>query len=77
MNHLEIQITAMTHVIYAALRTTVFDGGVEASDRGAVSIEQVLWYAAAAVSVAVIAGIIWATVRDSANDVAPTTPAAP
>ena len=37
------------------------------TDRGAVSIEQVLWYAAAAISVAVIAAIIWGQVRDTAN----------
>lgn len=36
-------------------------------DRGAVSIEQVLWYAAAAVSVAVIAAIIWGQIRDTAS----------
>jgi hypothetical protein len=36
-------------------------------DRGAVSIEQVLWYAAAAISVAVVATIIWSQIRDSAS----------
>lgn len=36
-------------------------------DRGAVSIEQVLWYAAAAVSVAVVAAIIWSQIRDTAS----------
>jgi len=36
-------------------------------DRGAVSIEQVLWYAAAAISVAVVAAIIWSQVRDTAS----------
>ena len=38
-----------------------------ADDRGAVSIEQVLWYAAAAVSVAVVAAIIWSQIRDTAS----------
>jgi hypothetical protein len=37
------------------------------SDRGAVSIEQVLWYAAAAVSVAVVAAIIWSQIRTTAS----------
>jgi hypothetical protein len=37
------------------------------SDRGAVSIEQVLWYAAAAISVAVVAAIIWSQIRDTAS----------
>ena len=36
-------------------------------DRGAVSIEQVLWYAAAAVSVAVVATIIWSQIRSTAS----------
>jgi hypothetical protein len=38
-----------------------------ARDRGAVSIEQVLWYAAAAISVAVVAAIIWSQIRDTAS----------
>ncbi len=38
-----------------------------ATDRGAVSIEQVLWYAAAAISVAVVAAIIWSQIRDTAS----------
>jgi hypothetical protein len=38
-----------------------------ASDRGAVSIEQVLWYAAAAISVAVVAAIIWSQIRTTAS----------
>ncbi len=37
------------------------------ADRGAVSIEQVLWYAAAAISVAVVAAIIWSQIRDTAS----------
>ena len=41
--------------------------GNPAGDRGAVSIEQVLWYAAAAISVAVVAGIIWSQIRDTAS----------
>jgi hypothetical protein len=36
-------------------------------DRGAVSIEQVLWYAAAAVSVAVVAAILWSQIRTTAS----------
>jgi hypothetical protein len=40
---------------------------VPSGDRGAVSIEQVLWYAAAAVSVAVVAAIIWSQIRDTAS----------
>ena len=40
---------------------------VDGHDRGAVSIEQVLWYAAAAISVAVVAAIIWSQIRDTAS----------
>ena len=36
-------------------------------DRGAVSLEQVLWFVAAGVSVAVIAAILWNKIRDEAN----------
>lgn len=41
--------------------------GAAARDRGAVSIEQVLWYAAAAISVAVVAAIIWGQIRTTAS----------
>ena len=69
MHPYEVQLTAITQVVYATLRhhapgaVVVGDG----RDRGAVSIEQVLWYAAAAVSVAVIAGIIWGQIRTQAS----------
>ncbi len=47
---------------------TPFDRGRDRDrDRGAVSIEQVLWYAAAAISVAVVAAIIWSQIRDTAS----------
>jgi hypothetical protein len=42
-------------------------------DRGAVSLEQVLWFVAAGLAVAVIAGIVWAKIKDQAN----TDPAVP
>ena len=45
-------------------------------DRGAVSLEQVLWFVAAGVAVAVIAGIVWAKIRDQANT-DPAVPGAP
>ena len=81
MNQYQLIHAAMSHVLYTTLRTIVpehdgtGDHGVR--DRGAVSIEQVLWYAAAAISVAVVAGIIWGTVKDSADNVSITPPAAP
>lgn len=38
-----------------------------AVDRGAVSLEQVLWFVAAGAFVAVVAGILWNKIRDEAN----------
>ena len=45
-------------------------------DRGAVSLEQVLWFVASGVSVAVVAGILWSRIREQANSPiqAPTSP---
>ena len=47
-------------------------------DRGAVSLEQVLWFIAVGVSVAVVATILWTQVIDTAeetdNIIQPTTP---
>ena len=50
-----------------ALRRSIPSVAASDSDRGAVSIEQVLWYAAAAVSVAVVAAIIWSQIRTTAS----------
>jgi hypothetical protein len=68
-------LIAVVHSIHALLRRP---GGLDASDRdrGAVSIEQVLWYAAAAVSVAVVAGIIWSQIKSTAGT-GVNTPSAP
>ena len=66
-----VTILAVAHVIRAALATVVPspDPSDDPSwrDRGAVSIEQVLWYAAAAVSVAIVAAIIWSQIRSTAS----------
>ncbi len=45
-------------------------------DRGAVSLEQVLWFVAAGVSVAVIAAILWGQIKDKADDpiISPSSP---
>lgn len=61
--------TAMlTGVLTVVARTLHVHGAHDgAGDRGAVSIEQVLWYAAAAISVAVVAAIIWSQIRDTAS----------
>ena len=36
-------------------------------DRGAVSLEQVLWFVASGVSVAVVAGVLWGRIREQAE----------
>lgn len=53
--------------VIAALTNLIVDRDDARSDRGAVSIEQVLWYAAAAISVAVVAAIIWSQIRETAS----------
>ncbi len=57
-----LMLTGVVAVVTHALRSPS-----DADDRGAVSIEQVLWYAAAAISVAVVAAIIWSQIRDTAS----------
>jgi hypothetical protein len=41
--------------------------GQRSGERGAVSLEQVLWFVAAGISVAVIAGILWTQIRTQAS----------
>lgn len=67
-------LLAVIHAVYgtaygAAHRVTArrVRPGRLRGDAGAVSIEQVLWYAAAAVSVAVVAAIIWGQIRSTAS----------
>jgi len=68
--------TAVTHQTYHHLRRAlrrhqdpiVIDASeVEVRDRGAVSLEQVLWFVAAGVSVAVIAAILWNQIKTEAE----------
>jgi len=68
--------TAITAVIATTLRFGRQPPPRDERDRGAVSLEQVLWFVAAGVAVAVIAGIVWAKIRDQANT-DPAVPAAP
>lgn len=76
MNHVDHVITAVTHQTYgAALAVTGRRRAdrVDADrDRGAVSLEQVLWFVAAGISVAVIAGILWNQIANQAEQ--PITP---
>ena len=87
MNDVPMLITGATHQMYGVLLATLVrdrsDSSVDHevapdSYRGAVSLEQVLWFAAAGISVAVIATILWNQIRDQANtpidDPEPPTP---
>ena len=70
MNQLPMIITGATHQVYDALLGVSRRRGTDDAfdrDRGAVSLEQVLWFVAAGVSVAVIATILWNQIRDQAE----------
>ncbi len=77
MHELGLLATAVTHQMYRSLWLLTGIGEIRAAgeperDRGAVTLEQVLWFVAAGVSVAVIAGILWTQIKDRADD--PVTP---
>lgn len=84
MNNPDLIVWAVTHQVYGTARTLVDiddrrDGRPDCDasrDRGAVSLEQVLWFVAAGVSVAVIAAILWSQIRTTA-ETTPAVPAAP
>ena len=60
---------AATEQLYATLMAVFgVDPSNDERDRGAISLEQVLWFVAVGVSVAVIAGILWTRIRDTANE---------
>ncbi len=63
--NIELMLSAVTHVIYGQLRRLTPSN--ENVDRGAVSLEQVLWFVAAGVAVAVIAGILWGKIKTEAE----------
>lgn len=86
MNDLTVVANAVTHQLYGAglallgrrpaERVVEEADGVATRDRGAVSLEQVLWFVAAGVSVAVIAAILWGQIKDKADDpiISPASP---
>jgi hypothetical protein len=61
--NIELMLSAFTHVVYGHLRRLASDK----QDRGAVSLEQVLWFVAAGVAVAVVAGILWGKIKTEAE----------
>ncbi len=69
MHDPRLTLTAVLHVVIDRLRGAGALGpkDPDARERGAVSLEQALWYAAAAVAVAVVAAIIWSQIRSTAS----------
>ena len=69
MSEFEATFTAVMTVVARTLRhgLPATDDTDQHGDTGAVSIEHVLWYAAAAISVAVVATIIWNQVKSTAS----------
>jgi hypothetical protein len=79
--NIELMLSALTHMVYGQLRRLTPDTGNGDTanrdrDSGAVSLEQVLWFVAAGVAVAVIAGILWGKIKTEAEKPiqAPTAP---
>lgn len=72
--NIELMLTAISHMVYGQLRRLGSDDPDR--DRGAVSLEQVLWFVAAGVAVAVIASILWGKIKTEAEKpvIAPTAP---
>ena len=71
MDNIIVVTTGATHQVYDAMlgvagRRGTADENAE-RDRGAVSLEQVLWFAAAGLAVAVIAGILFQRITDEAD----------
>jgi hypothetical protein len=63
--NIELMLSTITHMVYGQLRRLTSDHPEE--DRGAVSLEQVLWFVAAGVAVAVIAGVLWGKIKTEAD----------
>jgi hypothetical protein len=63
--NIELMLTTITHMVYGQLRRLTSDNADR--DSGAVSLEQVLWFVAAGVAVAVIAGILWGKIKTEAE----------
>lgn len=65
MNDPFLVLHATAHLIHRFLHAPTAEHSER--DRGAISLEQVLWFVAAGVSVAVVAAILWSQIRDQAN----------
>lgn len=71
MHDFTLTLEAMTHVVFARMRKIIPDAAFEQDaarrDRGAVSLEQALWYAAAAALAGGVALVIWNKVQAEAD----------
>ena len=67
MDNMELILTAMIHTVYGRLRQATRCRGTSGRDRGAISLEQVLWFLAAGISVGVVATIVWNKVKTTAE----------
>ena len=66
--NIELVLCVITHTVYGQLRrVTAGRERDRETDQGAVSLEQVLWFVAAGIAVAVIAGILWGKIRSEAD----------
>jgi hypothetical protein len=63
--NIELMLSVITHTVYGHLRRLTSDSADR--DRGAVSLEQVLWFVAAGVAVAVIAAVLWGKIKTEAD----------
>ncbi len=63
--NIELMLSVMTHMVYGRMRRLM--PKESNADRGAVSLEQVLWFVAAGVAVAVIATILWGKIKTEAE----------
>jgi hypothetical protein len=63
--NIELMVSAISHMVYGQLRR--FTSNDPQRDDGAVSLEQVLWFVAAGVAVAVIASILWGKIKTEAE----------
>ena len=81
MNDFMMVTNGATHQLYDTLLGVTGRRGradeTAERDRGAVSLEQVLWFAAAGVAVAVIAGILFQRITDEVRDAPVTTSPTP
>lgn len=74
MHDISTLSTAVTHQLVAAMRSVLSadvtgpaDAELATRDRGAVSLEQVLWFVAAGFMVAIIAGLLWSQIQTEAD----------